>query len=77
MRQRRPLNLVVILRTKLQSHSLFLREINEVALLRTHGHKVVAKLLLETKSSYGRTPLSWAALYEHEAVVKLLLKELG
>ena len=28
---------------------------------------------LESKDNYGRTPLSLAASYEHEAVVKLLL----
>ncbi|KAH0536092.1 hypothetical protein FGG08_006997, partial [Glutinoglossum americanum] len=45
------------------------------------GHEAVVKLLLATKkvdldskdSSFGQTPLSWAAENGHEAVVKLLL----
>jgi hypothetical protein len=45
------------------------------------GNKVVVKLLLEegaeleTKSSYGLTPLSYAARYRHKAMVKLLLEK--
>ncbi|PVH69641.1 hypothetical protein DL98DRAFT_168533 [Cadophora sp. DSE1049] len=41
----------------------------------------MSKLLLETnanvetKNKDGRTPLSWAAEYGHEAVVKLLLQQ--
>jgi ankyrin repeat protein len=41
----------------------------------------VVKLLLEkgakleTKDSFGQTPLSWAAAKGHEAVVKLLLEK--
>jgi ankyrin repeat protein len=41
----------------------------------------VVKLLLEkavdvdSKDSYGRTPLSWAAQNGHEGVVKLLLEK--
>ncbi|KAH6959663.1 hypothetical protein BKA56DRAFT_457271, partial [Ilyonectria sp. MPI-CAGE-AT-0026] len=47
-----------------------------------YGHRVVVKLLLEKgakieakDSSYGRTPLSWAAGNGHEATVKLLLEK--
>jgi ankyrin repeat protein len=35
----------------------------------------VVKLLLETKSGYGQTPLSWAIWYRHKVVVKLLLEK--
>jgi ankyrin repeat protein len=41
----------------------------------------VVKLLLErgaeldTKDQYSQTPLSWAAINRHEAVVKLLLEK--
>jgi ankyrin repeat protein len=38
-----------------------------VALWVKHGHES------DSKDSYGRTPLSWAAVKGHEAVVKLLL----
>jgi|SRR5271170_1637161 len=44
------------------------------------GHEAVMKLLLEKgaqlesqDTEYGQMPLSWAAMNEHEAVVKLLL----
>ena len=30
---------------------------------------------LESKDRYSRTPLSWAAIYGHEAVVKLLVEK--
>jgi ankyrin repeat protein len=46
-----------------------------------NGHEAVVKLLvekgaeLESKSSSGRTPLSWASEKGHEAVVKLLVEK--
>jgi ankyrin repeat protein len=47
------------------------------------GHEAVVKLLLdkdadiESKDKNDRTPLSWASLCGHEAVVKLLLDKNG
>jgi hypothetical protein len=58
-------------------HKLDCRVILKLSLVR---HEAVVKLLLEakadveSKSSSGRTPLSWAAWGGHEAVVKLLLE---